>query len=288
MLHVVTVHWHDDRWIEPQLRYVRRNLPPDTRVYAALNGIDPRWGDRFFLARDLEGGHAQKLNELATLVQQHSRADDLLLFLDGDAFPIAPVGPELLGGTELAAVRRDENAGDRQPHPSFCLTTVGFWTNLPGDWRRGFEWTSATGDRVTDVGGNLLGLLTAAGVEWRPLLRSNRSDLDPLWFGIYGDVVYHHGAGFRPPLSRQVDLPGRQVVRSAPALARTPSWVPGLGRLERSVRYRRAARRHQQELAEHADAGQQLSDEVFGWILEDDEFYVRFQTPGDARGSGAS
>jgi hypothetical protein len=30
------------------------------------------------------------------------------------------------------------------------------------------------------------------------VLRSNRVDLDPLFFGIYGDVIYHHGAGFRP------------------------------------------------------------------------------------------
>lgn len=283
MFHVVTVHWQDDRWIEPQLRFLRRNLPPEHRVYAALNGIDPVWNDSFFYAADLEGSHADKLNALAGTAAGAADPDDLLVFVDGDAFPIAPIGPDVLGGRALAAVRRDENLGDRQPHPSFCVTTVGFWTGLPGDWRRGYEWTSATGDRVTDVGGNLLGLLRAAGVEWRPLLRTNRFDLDPLWFGIYGDVVYHHGAGFRPPLARHVDLQGRQAVRAAPAQARTPSWIPGLGRLERSVRYRRAARRHEQELAEHADAGQRLSDEVFGWILEDDDFYVRFQTPGGTR-----
>jgi hypothetical protein len=285
VLHVVTVHWQDDRWISPQLRFLRRNLP-DHRVYASLNGIDPAFDREFFYAADLEGSHADKLNELATVVAGQAERDDLLMFLDGDAFPIAPVGRELLGDGGLTAVRRDENLGDRQPHPSFCLTTVGFWSDIGGDWRRGYEWTSSTGDRVTDVGGNLLGILTESAIPWRPLLRTNRFDLDPLWFAIYGDVVYHHGAGFRPPLARRVDLRGREVVRSAPARARTPAWVPGLGRLERSARYRLAERRHRHDLARHADDGQRLSDEVFGWILEDDEFYRRFQDPAGEPDSG--
>lgn len=288
MLHVVTVHWQDDRWIEPQLRFLRRNLPADHRVYASLNGIDPSFDREFFYAADLEGGHADKLNALAAVVAEHADPDDLLMFLDGDAFPIAPIGPAVLGDTALAAVRRDENLGDRQPHPSFCLTTVGFWSEIGGDWRRGYEWTSSTGDHVTDVGGNLLGILTESAIPWRPLLRTNRLDLDPLWFAIYGDVVYHHGAGFRPPLARRVDLQGRQVVRSAPARARTPEWVPIISRAERSARYRIAQRRHRHDLAQHADHGQRLSDEVFGWILEDDEFFRRFLEPAGERNAGTT
>jgi hypothetical protein len=29
------------------------------------------------------------------------------------------------------------------------------------------------------------------------VLRSNRKNPDPLFFAVYGDVIYHHGAGFR-------------------------------------------------------------------------------------------
>ena len=32
---------------------------------------------------------------------------------------------------------------------------------------------------------------------WVQLLRTNGSALHPMFFGIYGNVVYHHGAGFR-------------------------------------------------------------------------------------------
>ena len=31
-----------------------------------------------------------------------------------------------------------------------------------------------------------------------PVLRSNRKNPDPILFAVYGDVIYHHGAGFRP------------------------------------------------------------------------------------------
>jgi hypothetical protein len=279
VIHVVTVHWQNERWIAPQLRFLRRNLPADHRIYAALNGIDLTYASEFTYAADLEGKHPEKLNHLAEVARESAQPEDLLLFVDGDAFPIAPVGRDVLGGRPLAAIRRDENAGDCQPHPSFCLTTIGFWFDIGGDWRRGYEWTASTGDRVTDVGGNLLGILTEADVEWRPLLRSNRVDLDPLFFAVYGDVAYHHGAGFRPPLARYESLASRERVRaeSAPsALDR----VPMIGRLERSARYRLADRRHRTRVAEAADAAQELSDEVFREIETDDEFYRRFTEAG--------
>ena len=277
MLHVVTVHWNDDAWIEPQLRFLRQFAPEGHRVYASLNGIDPSFAEQFHYAADLEGMHAAKLNELALVVREQSDPDDLLLFLDGDAFPIAPLDESLLAGVPLAAVRRSENLGDRQPHPCFCLTTVGFWFDIQGDWRRGYEWESSIGVPVTDVGGNLLGILTERDIAWRPLLRSNRVDLDPLWFGIYGDVAYHHGAGFRRKIARHVELVGNSAVRDAPAKARIPASVPVLGRAERSVRSRLARRNADRRLDAAARESERLSQEVFGWIQTEPEFYRRFQ-----------
>lgn len=285
MFHVITVHWLDDKWIEPQLRYLARNLTEDFRVYAALNGIDPAWGSRFAWADDMQGSHPEKLNALAEIARADAQPDDLFLFLDGDAFPIAPVTRDVLGGTQLAAVRRDENLGEQQPHPCFCVTPVGFWFDIGGDWQQGYTWTASNGEQLTDGGGNLLGILTERGIPWRPLLRTNRWDLDPLWFAIYGDVCYHHGAGFRPPVPFRVGRPAREAVRESVASARIPASVPVLGRLERSVRYRFANRRAQQQIASYADDAQDLSDEVFGWIRDDPEFYRRFTEPGGADAS---
>ena len=100
------------------------------------------------------------------------------------------------------AVQRIENNGDIQPHPCFCVTTVGFWRRLQGDWKPGYTWKNAQGELVTDTGGNLLGQLDEAGIRWLPLHRSNRTDVHPLFFGVYHDLVYHHGAAFRDPYCR--------------------------------------------------------------------------------------
>jgi len=208
MINVLTVHWQSSQWIEPQLGYLERNVAAPYRVFAGLNGIDDGalW-EHFHFAADLPGSHGQKLNELARIAAAESDPSDTLVFLDGDAFPVAPLVPwldEVLAQAPLVAVRRDENLGDRQPHPSFCATTVGFWEEIGGDWR-GEAWTNSAGREVVDAGGKLLHALEDRGVQWLPLLRTNTANPHPLWFGVYGHRVYHHGAGFQPARAERVD-----------------------------------------------------------------------------------
>ncbi len=201
-IHVATVHWQDDRWIDVQLRYLDRHLPQPYKVYAFLNGLESDYSHRFFYSSDERvREHSTKLNLLADMIALSAESDDdQILFIDGDAFPIADLAPlisEDLPRHKLIAVRRDE-ASDVQPHPCFCLTTVGFWRELGGDWRKGGHfWTNTVGREVTDVGARVLKAVDQQGVDWKPLLRSNRSNPHPLFFGVYGGVVYHHGAGFR-------------------------------------------------------------------------------------------
>jgi len=170
-------------------------------TWTSLERIDPSYGSRFDHVFEQRGRHPGKLNHLALEISHQAPDGDLLMFLDGDAFPIAdpmPLIEEGLAKAPLVAVRRAENVGDPQPHPCFCVTTVGTWRGLPGDWSGGYTWPGHRGKLVTDVGGNLLRALELSELEWVQVLRSNRVDLDPLFFGIYGDVIYHHGAGFRP------------------------------------------------------------------------------------------
>lgn len=275
MIHVATVHFRDARWIEPQLKYLHRFLPKEHRTYAVLDGIDPPRHAAFDVVHEMGGDHADRLNALAEVIRPNAEPDDLLLFIDGDAFPIAPIGVETLGGTSLAAVRRSENLDEPQPHPCFALTTVGFWFEIDGDWRKGYSWQTPYGP-VTDVGGNLLGSLREKGIAWRPLLRTNAVNLDPLWFAVYGGVVYHHGAGFRPKNARRVLL--ETDVRRERALAVTwfPPEVPLLRRAERYVRLKLANRRYNFQRSRAQRRAKRLSEKVFQWILDDDEFYRRF------------
>jgi hypothetical protein len=274
MINVITVHWRTAKWIEIQLDYLRRNVAVPFRVFAALNGIEPPdLAERFHFAADLEGAHPDKLNELARIAGSQSEPSDILLFLDGDAFPVRPLHPwmsEVLDTYQLAAVRRDENSGDPQPHPSFCITTVATWQKVKGDWSEGGTWVNSAGEECTDVGGTLMHQLADAHVEWLPLLRTNTFNPHPVWFGIYAHRIYHHGAGFRYRYSRadyykdakikpSTDRPSvgtlRSKLRQDPAslLRLRPRHVgQAYGVLHRTVALRRDAHRRRQlhDLAE--------------------------------------
>jgi len=289
LIRVATVHWRDPRWIDVQLRYLARHVPPPYRVYADLEGIDTdEHGPKFDHVSDLAAtrsfenpifSHTEKLNALAETIATEAAPDDVLLFLDGDAFPIAPLGPFLaakLARYRLAAVRRDENLDDEQPHPSFCATTVGFWQELGGDWNPGYTWPNAAGKEVTDAGGNLLGTLRERDVEWYPLLRTNRRNLRPLWFAVYDDLVYHHGAGFRGGLCR----------RDREAIGRVPEPPPdppsGAGLRERLAWQLRASKwywvdkrpvvkRERRTLHRNKE----LSDRIYAELQADESFWLR-------------
>jgi hypothetical protein len=193
-----------------QLEYLERHVGEPYRVWANLDGEEAiARADRFDVAVPEDPGrrvsHAEKLNRLAERIAAEADPADRIMFIDGDAFPIAPLTEPLgrmLSERPLAAVRRVENFGDPQPHPCFCVTTVGFWGEIGGDWRRGPKWQNSNGTWQTDVGARLMVALRERDIEWAELLRSNRRDLHPMMFGVYGDLVYHHTAGFRESLTR--------------------------------------------------------------------------------------
>lgn len=200
MLHIATVHHRSPRWIEIQTRHLRRHISVPYRTWTSLQEIEPSYAVHFDRVIDQAGGHAGKLNNLAMEIGHEADDSDLLMFLDGDAFPIADPMPLISDGlakAPLIAVRRAENLEDAQPHPCFCVTTVRTWRNIQGDWSMGHRWETPDGRRPTDVGGNLLRALELTETPWVEVLRSNREHADPLLFAIYGDTIYHHGAGFR-------------------------------------------------------------------------------------------
>jgi hypothetical protein len=275
MLHIATVHWQNEDWIDIQLARLARHISVPYRVYAFLNGVPEANKAKFYHARSEPiREHAVKLNILAEVICSAAAGDgDLVMFLDGDAFPIADIMPllaEKMAAHPLVAVQRLENNGDLQPHPCFCVTTVGFWKSIGGDWGEGFTWPDTSGKPVTDVGGNLLGILERMGIEWAPLLRSNRTNLHPVWFGIYGDVVYHHGAGFRKDKLSRADLAALAEARGhASPIARAAS-----GTLDfllrrspvRALRRQTAVQREDRRVA-------RLSEEFFERVRSDGQFY---------------
>lgn len=247
MLYIATVHYRSPRWIEIQSSHLRRHLAVPFQTWTSLEGIDPAYAVHFDRVIEQRGTHAAKLNHLALEISHQAREEDLLMFLDGDAFPIAdPMGlvGDALARAPLVAVRRAENVQEPQPHPCFCVTTVGTWRALGGDWTAGPVWPGAHGAATSDVGANLLRRLELSGTPWVQVLRSNRSGAEPLQFAIYGDVIYHHGAGFR---SGELS-PAHRDRAPAPLKDRLPRALRPLARALDGMRWRRWERREQARL----------------------------------------
>ena len=218
MIHVAINHWQDERWIDIQLEYLEKHLPKPYRTYAFLTQLKNDYSDRYDWSSDVRiREHSTKLNLLYDIISFAADSeDDPVLFLDGDAFPIADTTryfEEDLPKHKLVAIRRDE-AGDPHPHPSWCISTVGFWRDLPGDWRKGggAKWIGAGGREVSDVGARVYKAVEEKNIDWKPLLRTNKRDFHPLFFAIYDDAIYHHGAGFRAARG------GRKVILESGAL----------------------------------------------------------------------
>lgn len=272
-VHVATVHWRDDRFVDVQLRFLQRFVEPPLRVYAFLNHLPEGHEGKFFYASSAPlKSHAVKLNLLADMICFAADSDDdWLVFLDGDAFPVAPVRPALahpLSVHGLVAVRREEK-GAHQPSPCFCVTTVGLWRRLGGDWQRIGRPTNenrAQRSPSADVGGRVLRALNREGIEWHPLLRTNTWNPHRLFHGVYGDLVYHHGAGFRPRIDRADrarlrELRGRFSTRLADRLPKS-----GLGRALR--RRLHPVQRLKREILVEQD---RLDDGLYDRIAADDQ-----------------
>jgi hypothetical protein len=272
VIRFLTVH-RGDRWVDVQLGYLQRHLREPYEVWASVEEVPDHLAARFDHAIPMQGAHAGKLNLLWRLVDEQAPDEDILVFLDSDTLPIAdpmPLIREALEHHALVAVKRVEDGGDPQPHPCFAAATACAWRAVKCDWSDGHLWRASSGGLTTDVGSNLLYHLDRHEIPWLPLYRVNTVDLHPVWFGVYGCVVYHHGAGSRRyPLSRPetIALPWHT---SGSALVDFLLNVPVA--LRRRLRMRRNRR---------------LSAEMFERLQADPEFWRMF-VPDDDRATSSS
>lgn len=193
-------------WIKLCLQQLER--------HTAESSYDVLVWDNSFLAEHLEIMEASpKVSVFSHRESEkdvrHGRALDLLLrevpegteyvvTLDTDSFPIRDGWLENLTGrldrgATLAGVWRDEMAPRIQPyiHPS-CLAARRE-TLLGLD----VEFARKQGVHRVDVGQSITNAVAAGGGRLSRLRRSNARNMHFLMAGVYGDLVYHHGAGSR-------------------------------------------------------------------------------------------
>ena len=224
MIHIATIHWKFDDFLDIQRHFIQQNLEHH-RIWAYLDSMPDieRHRQHYNFAEDSglqapgekSPRHAEKFQSLAERIALHedTKREDVILFLDGDAWPILPADDyiaRVLQRCPLGAVIRDENAGDQQPHPCFCFTTVEFWKSHNLHW--GLDRVdSPSFPRRVDIGGWLLQYLKHNDIEWHRMRRTHSLRDHPVFFGIYDSLVYHHGAGYRKPQTMDDVLNKRKI-----------------------------------------------------------------------------
>jgi hypothetical protein len=156
------------------------NSSPQVTVFTAEDGKDVRHG-----------------RALDRLLDQVPSDVEFVVTFDTDSFPIRDGWLENLlgrldGGAALAGVWRDEMA-PRIPayvHPSCLAARRDVLVELNVDFAR------KQGHRI-DVGQHITNSVIASGGLISRLRRTNVHNMHFLMGGVYGDLVYHHGAGSR-------------------------------------------------------------------------------------------
>jgi hypothetical protein len=150
------------------------------------------------LARLLERSHPGALDYLARKV---AKEFDYVVTLDNDSFPVRDDWLDVLvgeceRGAALAGVYRDEMAPEIAPfiHVSGLCIRAADLLALDVSFGAG---ASPEIEHNQDVGQRITYELTRHGRTIAPLRRSNTLNVHFLMGGVYGDVIYHHGAGSR-------------------------------------------------------------------------------------------
>lgn len=200
MINIITLHHTSSKFIDIQNTHIDKYTPEEYRVFAGIYQCQNNYKTKFYYEDNLinvSRDHHVRMNYMANHVLKGAKDDELLIFMDGDAFPIkkwVPYVYKLLETNKIVAVQRNE-IGDTFPHPIFLCTTVGFWRNNKLSWDFSYK-----GKRFVTSGPALEMFLNENNIAWKPINKTNNINIHPIFFAVY-DFIYHHGASFREPIT---------------------------------------------------------------------------------------
>jgi len=189
MIHIITVHFKTDRWVDLQLKQIDKHVT-NYKIWSYCDGFDIsphvhkfHFCENFPQSTSVSNigylNHIAKLNSLTHVVlsDTNTREDDLLIWLDSDSFPISDMNVYIskkLSKYPLIAINRPENGGDVIPHPSFTCTTVYFWKEHNLNWSGvpGSDTKKTNKQGLHDPGGFIYKNLLSKNLDWFKLLRT--------------------------------------------------------------------------------------------------------------------
>ena len=236
MLHILTLHL-GDKWIDIQKKQIERFISEPYKIYARLgDGGDgkEKWkyesddkgnkitGSKYIDTTVVYDKHKDKYDGAISgaqhwvhsmgklldylMINQELKPTDTILILDSDAFPISPMTDFLEKTLEkypLVSAQEPMHEWDRDPlylipHPMFMAFKAKHILEgkLTNHLRKFVQ------DKNNNWWGGILLWLIENDYKYYALKRSNKVNVHPLYFGIYGDMIYHHWAGSRNMITR--------------------------------------------------------------------------------------
>mgnify|MGYP001216526833 FL=1 len=213
MLHILTIHFKD-KWVDIQKRELKKYISEDYKVYTRLGENYEKHKDKFDGAIEGQGHWTESMGLLLKFINENAKVGDKVLLIDSDAFPIAPISEFMeyaLSQAEFVSCQEPKHEWDddyKIPHPMFMLFDAKHI--LEGNLS---DYLSKI---IKDQSGNWWG----GAMQWIKennyregvLIRSNKINLHPLYFGIYNNLIYHHWAGSRKMITRRDRLANNQNV----------------------------------------------------------------------------
>ncbi len=200
-------------WLDLQTKFIKKNTNNyDFAVF--LNTVKNKSlfkdciiiGENNVATHDGRLSHRKGLRASIEYFRQHQSEYDAFCILDCDCFPIRKGWikdiKKILRDKKLkfAAIVRLEN-GEDFPHPSGIIIPSEHINEDIFHFPTSVDYFACKniidGTPISDTGSNMTFWAPNEELMGHPLVRSNVINLHPVYAGIYGDMLYHHGLGSR-------------------------------------------------------------------------------------------
>tara|TARA_Y100000310_G_scaffold88137_1_gene85046 strand:+ start:1013 stop:1837 length:825 start_codon:yes stop_codon:yes gene_type:complete len=223
MIHILTIHHENIRWIDFQFKNIKKYIKREHRIYmwnATIfhDNIHPDlvWTEadinRYFYVFDstntddsvIRNDVSRRFDVMLEKVYEDCDENDILIFLDNDAVFLDTIDEFLF--TKLKNEKYDAVGYWRAPSTlydptiaidnSFFATTVGYWKKIKGNW----DGISGVGDKQfgSDYGAVLTEFMMDKKTNFYEMKNTNKITLHPRYYQIYENLVYHHGCTSTP------------------------------------------------------------------------------------------
>ncbi len=211
-VHITSTHYGNPFWIDIQIESIKKHLKVPYKTYMVHANMPKDikdYTDEFdFLVSDPRSKfHNVDSHQLALpIIQKELQPNDIVIKIDSDAFFINDIDEAFLDRVDrekfiaLKEPRHESNLEHDTAHPVF-YAFKGEYLEEKGGLMNAM--CTIQVDGASNWWGGVDNWLRKTIGKWGVIERTNVTNLHPLYFGIYGDLIYHNWAGSRIMRTRE-------------------------------------------------------------------------------------